>query len=103
MTKPDRIVDQMARALWDYDNAARTPGWRDMAWDDMGGSEPAEERIDCEIRACALMPVVRKALAQAWDEGYEDAIDTYVEHQDDDLPFPPEHARGNPWGEDDRG
>ena len=47
-------IDRAARALWDYDNADSSAEWRDMAWDDMGGSEPSEERVEYELRARAL-------------------------------------------------
>lgn len=40
MTGMEHAIEQAARALWDYDNADQTPEWRDMAWNDMGGSEP---------------------------------------------------------------
>ena len=31
-----------------------------MAWDDMGGSEPSDERAEYEIRADAVMVVLRR-------------------------------------------
>lgn len=51
---------EIARTLWDHDNAEMAEGWRDMAWDDMGGSEPSGERAEYEIRADAVMAVLRR-------------------------------------------
>lgn len=64
-----KLIEKLARALWDYDNADMDPQWRDSAWDDMGGSEKAEERVGYELRALALLPVVNAEKASAWDEG----------------------------------
>lgn len=47
----DDTTEQAARVLWDYDNDDQTPEWREMAWNDMGGSEPCQERIEYICRA----------------------------------------------------
>lgn len=54
VTGMEHAIDRAARALWDYNNADSSAEWRDMAWDDMGGSEPSEERVEYELRARAL-------------------------------------------------
>src|SRR5699024_10002420 len=51
---------EIARALWDHDNAEMAEDWREMAWNDMGGSEPSDERAEYEIRADAVMAVLRR-------------------------------------------
>ena len=51
---------EIARALWDHDTAEMSEDWRDMAWDDMGGSEPSDERAEYEIWADAVMAVLRR-------------------------------------------
>src|SRR5699024_12275672 len=51
---------EIARTVWDHDKAEMAEGWRDMAWDDMGGSEPSGERAEYEIRADAVMAVLRR-------------------------------------------
>ena len=54
MTGMEHAIEHAAKTLWDYDNADQTPEWRDMAWNDMGGSEPCVERAEYELRARAL-------------------------------------------------
>ncbi|MPV50099.1 hypothetical protein GCG21_08780 [Pseudactinotalea sp. HY160] len=49
------LIATVARALWDHDMSDQDPDWRQMAWDDMGGAEPAEERIGYELRAHAVV------------------------------------------------
>lgn len=70
-----------AEALWHADNADSTPEWRQMAWADMGGSEPTEERVAYELRAEAVLKAARdlidteaaaaigrvEALCQEWE------------------------------------
>lgn len=52
-------AEQIARTLWDHDVAeGTTPEWREMAWNDMGGSEKSEERVDYELRAESVLAVL---------------------------------------------
>ena len=46
-------VQKRAKELWDEAMSDMTPEWRDMAWDDMGGGEPSEERVEHELKAHA--------------------------------------------------
>ena len=48
------IIEQVAKFLWECDQEGTTDEWREMAWNDMGGSEPTDERQTYEIRAQAL-------------------------------------------------
>lgn len=51
----DASVRKRAKELWDEAMSDMTPEWRDMAWDDMGGSEPSQERVEYEMQAhCEL-------------------------------------------------
>ena len=45
------MIHRAAFEIWLADN--RGPGieWAEMAWDDMGGSDAADERISAEITA----------------------------------------------------
>lgn len=75
--QPDALVEKVARALFDNDYGGYTPEFRESVWDDMGGSEPSEERADYVIAArtvlAAVLPEVeRHAKAAAWDEGFWD-------------------------------
>lgn len=55
-TITEEMVERAARAMWERDNAeGATPGWRALAWAGMGGSEPADERVDYELRARAAL------------------------------------------------
>lgn len=49
------IIEQVAKFLWECDQQGTTDEWREMAWNDMGGSEPTDERQGYEIRARALV------------------------------------------------
>ena len=97
MTGMEHATEHAAKTLWDYDNADQTPEWRDMAWNDMGGSEPCVERAEYELRARALAdagllspaPEPRADLADAWDEGYS----ACNEYQNAYVPVP----RPNPY------
>ncbi|WP_114906849.1 hypothetical protein [Ornithinimicrobium murale] len=63
---PDRaIVLAAAEAMWHHDNADSPEHWRQMAWDDMGGSEPSEERVEYELRAEAVLLAVAEPLLEA--------------------------------------
>lgn len=44
-------VEALARLLFIAANAHMPPAWHDMAWADMGGSEPADERAEYEMLA----------------------------------------------------
>ena len=48
------VIEQVAKFLWECDQEGTTDEWREMAWNDMGGSEPTDERQIYEIRARAL-------------------------------------------------
>lgn len=49
--------EAVARALYIYDtqDATRSREWCEMAWADMGGSEPSDERAEYEMRADAVL------------------------------------------------
>lgn len=98
-TDTDALKERIARDLWDHDNLHMSAAWRDMAWDDMGGSEPSDERIAYMLRAAAVLPIVeaevRKAKAEAWDEGCE-AFESA--HKCDHIE-PWGHLRDNPYRE----
>ena len=48
------VIEQVAKFLWECDQQGTTDEWREMAWNDMGGSEPTDERQIYEIRARSL-------------------------------------------------
>ena len=50
----DEVIEQVAKFLWECDQEGTTDEVREMAWGDMGGSEPTDERQIYEIRARAL-------------------------------------------------
>lgn len=54
-TRDKATLDRVARALWDEAMSDETPEWRDMAWADMGGSEPSWERAKYELLADAAL------------------------------------------------
>lgn len=75
----DQRREVVARALWDYDQDGTSLEWRDMAWADMGGSEPDDERLNYEMRAdaalAALAPALdRESLADALSAAIGDAL-----------------------------
>lgn len=85
---------RMTRAFY-VAEATPTHGreWAEMAWDDMGGSEPSDERALLEIHMLAAFDAVA---ADLWDEGKRDALN----------PIPPpldkngeRYARRNPYTE----
>jgi|GEM_PF-6095034 len=52
------VIEKAARALFDNDYGGYTPEFRESVWDDMGGSEPSEERADYVIAARAVLAAV---------------------------------------------
>lgn len=54
---PDRIVVEAAKAAYLSDNCGAEE-WAAAAWEDMGGSEPSEERARLEINMKAALEAV---------------------------------------------
>lgn len=77
MDKDRALLDRLARALWDHDNMHTTEEWRDMAWDDMGGGDPCDERVEYELRAAAVIPVLREEIAARPKEVRDWAVRQY--------------------------
>lgn len=75
-TGTDALKERIARDLWDHDNLHMSAAWRDMAWDDMGGSEPTDERIAYILRAAAVLPIVAAEVRKAKAEALREAADS---------------------------
>jgi len=54
LTRHEGTEQEAARLLFDHDHLDNTEAWRNMAWADMGGSEPALERSSYETAASWL-------------------------------------------------
>lgn len=69
-TDPNTLTEKIAHDLFLHDMRAQglTADWAEGTWDDMGGSERSEERVDYEMRAAAVLPLVRAAQADALRE-----------------------------------
>ena len=63
----DEMVETAARARWISEvldpRSGATREWCERAWDDMGGSEPSDERADEEIYMRAALEAVAPAIA----------------------------------------
>ena len=74
------LQERIARAMWDHDHAHMSQQWRDMAWDDMGGSEPSDERMAYLLRAVAVLPIIAAEVRKAQADAAREALDGLAEH-----------------------
>ena len=84
-TDTNALQERIARAVWDHDNAHMSRQWRDMAWDDMGGSEPSDERIAYLLRAVAVLPIIAAEVRKGQAEALRETADWWAANPDDDA------------------
>ena len=62
------LIEQIARAAFDSDRAES--GLTPLAWE----SQIPSIRREYRTLAAAVLPIIRKAQADAWSEGYNDGV-----------------------------
>jgi hypothetical protein len=85
MTAVTLSREALAKALWVARAVDETTSreWAERAWDDMGGSEPSEERVEHELLADALIasgvvvPLDTLADDEALVDRFIDALGTW--------------------------
>ena len=88
----DEMVETAARAGWISKaldpRSGATREWCEVAWDDMGGSEPSDERADEEIYMRAALDAAAPLIAAQSLQPIRDALANHPrceEHPDGDV------------------